>query len=184
MDDAGIILATVAKALDEVGVRYFVGGSAASSVYGTPRSTQDVDFIVDLTLDAVPKLMEVTSTNFHIDPQSALEAVHHRDMFNIIHRETMYKADLHLLPNSEWGQMQMDRRRWLPSDPHNPEGTIPFASPEDTILSKLRWFRLTGERSDKQWGDIQGVLREQDVRLDRAYLDDWSGRFGPFGQSA
>ena len=36
----------VARALDECGLRYVVGGSVASSLSGEPRSTLDVDLVV------------------------------------------------------------------------------------------------------------------------------------------
>src|SRR3989442_8185821 len=45
--------------LEENRILYFVGGSAASSVYGPPRTTQDIDFVVDLKLEAVKQLSEI-----------------------------------------------------------------------------------------------------------------------------
>jgi len=51
-------------------------------------------------------------------------------------------------------------------------------SPEDIVLFKLRWYRLGGESSEKQWTDILGVLRTQRDRLDEAYLDRWAREIG------
>jgi hypothetical protein len=51
---------------------------------------------------------------------------------------------------------------------------FPVASAEDTILSKLVWFRKGGEVSDQQWHDILGVLRVQAGQLDLVYLREWA----------
>lgn len=42
--------------------------------------------------------------------------------------------------------------------------------PEDILLQKLRWYRLGGEVSDRQWRDIAAIVRVQGDRLDLAYL--------------
>jgi hypothetical protein len=46
------------------------------------------------------------------------------------------------------------------------------SSPEDTILAKLRWARLSGG-SEKQYGDALRVFEVQRPRLDLPYLDEW-----------
>jgi hypothetical protein len=63
----------------------------------------------------------------------------------------------------------------IPSTPPEP---IDVVSPEDIILHKLEWFRVGGETSDRQWGDVLGVLRVQAGRLDDTYLDHWAADLG------
>ena len=57
-----------------------------------------------------------------------------------------------------------------------PERRIFVKTPEDIVLRKLLWFRHGGEVSDRQWADVQSVLRTQADRLDYDYLRDWASR--------
>ena len=52
MNDSGLIeaLNPVAAAFRELGVKFYVGGSVASSFHGASRSTMDVDLVGKLTL--------------------------------------------------------------------------------------------------------------------------------------
>jgi len=54
----------------------------------------------------------------------------------------------------------------------DPERTAYVASPEDTVLTKLEWYRMGGEVSDRQWRDVQGE------RLDLLYLRQWAAALG------
>ena len=56
------------------------------------------------------------------------------------------------------------------------EMSAKFASPEDTILSKLEWYRMGGEVSDRQWRDILGVLKTRAGELELDYLRQWAGQ--------
>ena len=49
-----------------------------------------------------------------------------------------------------------------------------FSSAEDTIFSKLEWYRMGGEVSDRQWRDILGVLKTRSGELDLDYLHKWA----------
>ena len=48
------------------------------------------------------------------------------------------------------------------------------ATPEDTILRKLEWYRAGGETSERQWNDLRGVLQVSGAHLDREYLCQWA----------
>ena len=56
------------------------------------------------------------------------------------------------------------------------DALVYFASPEDTVLSKLDWYRRDGEVSDRQWGDVLAVLKVQGSALDIGYLRTWASR--------
>ena len=61
-----------------------------------------------------------------------------------------------------------------------------MASAEDTVLSKLEWYRLGGKTSDRQWRDLLNVLKVQGERIDTVYLRHWAaqlkeGTEGPEG---
>src|SRR5207237_88204 len=55
--------------------------------------------------------------------------------------------------------------------------TLKVSAPEDTILQKLRWARLSGG-SEKLFTDALRVYEVQALVLDRSYLDDWADRLG------
>ncbi len=52
-----------------------------------------------------------------------------------------------------------------------PPLTLPIATAEDTVEHKLFWYRKAGQQSDKQWRDLQGVLRTLGKSLDRDRLE-------------
>ena len=59
-----------------------------------------------------------------------------------------------------------------------PPSDLNLATAEDMVLQKLIWYREGGSISDRQWGDVRGILRTQGDRLDREYLDRWATRKG------
>jgi len=60
------IAVRVANALAGAGAAYLVGGSLASSQYGIPRATQDVDLIADLQPKHVSLLVEALQGEFSL----------------------------------------------------------------------------------------------------------------------
>ena len=89
----------------------------------------------------------------------------------------MVKVDVFVAWRSDFARAQFARRVRASVNPTQPLELF-LASPEDTVLSKLDWFRKGGEISDRQWRDVLGVLRVQSGALDRAYLRDWATRLG------
>ncbi len=169
-----IVVLKIVQAFDSLGIEYVVAGSLASSVYGVPRATQDVDLVADLTLSDVGRLEELLRGEFYADADMIRDAVRRRASFNVIHLATMFKADVFLMGRDDWSREEMKRAR--SEELEGPQGvvTVRFASPEDTLLHKLVWFRLGDEVSDRQWTDVQGVLKVQGDDIDDEYLETWA----------
>ena len=104
----------VAEVLEAGGVRYLVGGSLASAVSGEPRSTLDVDLVVELTEKDVDRMVSGLGDRFHVDANSIRRAVRDRSSANVIHYATSTKVDLFMVGGSPLGKEQMDRRQRVP----------------------------------------------------------------------
>jgi hypothetical protein len=112
---------------------------------------------------------------FYADEQMIADAIRRRSSFNVIDDDTVVKVDIFVPPPGAMGAGQLDRRRRV-------EIAAGFAvwvlGPEDTVLQKLRWYRLGGSISDRQWRDICDVLRVQAAVLDFEYLESTAGAAG------
>ncbi len=159
----------VTDALERMGISYAVGGSMSSSVHGIMRSTMDVDIVADLQLQHIPAFVAALSKEFYADDEMIRDAIEHHSSFNLIHLETAYKVDVFIPKQRVFDQLQLQRR--MPSlIMTNPDRTVYVTSPEDIILSKLEWYRMGGEVSERQWRDILGVMKTRSGQLDLAYL--------------
>ena len=176
-DEAFQVLLEVTRVLEELDVPYVVGGSLASSLHGIPRSTQDADLVAALRADHVQVFVSKIEGAFYISPERVEAAVRRRTSFNLIHLKTMIKVDLFVFSGSPLASQEMARRQVLPI-PGEPESHLHVATPEDTILQKLLWYRKGGGTSERQWNDILGVIKVQGRALDLGYLKEWAERSG------
>jgi hypothetical protein len=167
----------VAAAFGVAGIRYFLGGSVASALYGEARSTRDIDFVAAMLPQQVGPFLAALGNEFYADAQAIADAVAARRCFNVIHLDTMVKVDIFVLKADPFGRSQLARRTGKQLSRGDPS-LIDVASPEDTILAKLQWYREGGGVSDRQWNDVLGVLKVQGPALDRAYLDEWARELG------
>jgi hypothetical protein len=169
------ILSSVAQTLDELGIAYLVVGSVASSMLGFSRATNDVDIVADIKLEQAPQLFAALKDAFYIDEQAVKRAILSRRSFNAIHFDSLLKVDVYIPSGDEFSQQQLKRRR---PETLSPEAAqkIYMATPEDTILAKLRWHRQGGEVSERQLTDAAGIIKVQGQTLDISYLRDWAGK--------
>ena len=164
------------RPLDRLRVRYLISGSVAAMLYGEPRVTHDIDFIVFLRPEDIGRLPEVfPAPEFYLPPPEIIAAELVRvtkGQFNIIHAESGLKADLFTANRDEFhGWAWRNLRRYSVSGL-----TIHLAPPEYVIVRKLEYFREGG--SDKHLRDIRAMLHVSGDHLDRAALNDWVARCG------
>jgi hypothetical protein len=167
--DAIAVTLSVTNVLEQLGVPYFIGGSFASTLYGMVRTTQDSDIIADLHVENIPLMVSTLQNEFYVDAEMILDAIIHHSSCNLIHRESMFKVDIFIPRSRNFIKMQFSRAR-KETLSSNLQMVAYVASPEDTILAKLEWYRMGGEVSERQWRDILGVLKVQGKKVDFNYL--------------
>jgi hypothetical protein len=171
-------LGPVVETLRALGVRHYVGGSLASSAHGIGRASLDADVIADLRPEHVAPLVDRLCGAYYLDASRVRAAVESRRSFNAIHLATMVKVDVFVNRGRPFDEQAFERARpeRFAEGPDAP--TINVASPEDTVLAKLEWFRAGGEVSDRQWADIVGVLKVKAGQLDDSHLQRWASALG------
>lgn len=168
-------LAALVRHLDELAIPYMVTGSVASSHHGRPRTTHDIDVVIDPTPATLRSLAAALArSGFYVDPDRARDALNRRRQFNVIEDETAVKIDL-IIRKDRLFSVEELRRRSPAQLGESLRATL--ATPEDTILSKLEWARKSGG-SEKQLADVAGVVEIQGPRLDVGYIERWARELG------
>jgi hypothetical protein len=162
------LLVDCLRRLNRTGVTYYLTGSMASNYWGIPRTTHDLDFVVQMPPSAVPRILHEFTGDFYIDEASVRAAYRPPHQFNAIDTRSALKVDFWLPKPEPFDREMLQRRLSVPL----------FGEPawictaEDVILHKLIWNRISP--SDRQVGDAAGVVAVQREALDKKYLRQWA----------
>ncbi len=150
-------------------VEYMITGSVVSSLQGEPRLTHDVDVVVRIDQSVMPLLTRsFQSPRYYVSDSSILEAIKSKTMFNLIDTSENDKVDFWLLTDEPFDLSRFSRRR----DEEVLGHQMKVSAPEDTIIAKLKWAKLSGG-SEKQFTDALRVYELQYLKLDLNYLEKW-----------
>ena len=158
--------------LNRLRLPYMLTGSMASNYWGIPRTTHDLDFVLQLRPDDVTNVVDAFRQGFFIQPESVAKALGQPHQFNALDELSALKVDFWVLRDDAFERVAFSRRM----------EAVVFGAPaciataEDVILHKLYWNKLTP--SDRQLGDAAGVFAVQRDSLDKAYLDHWASLIG------
>jgi hypothetical protein len=167
-----LILQDLTGVLDRLHIPYAIGGSIASSIYGTVRFTQDVDITVEPFDNVAGMLFDILRSQYYLSREAMFEALKRRTGFNVIHLASAFKIYVFVSKDTPFEKELMLRRKQLRlSD--SMEKPFSVVSPEDIILLKLRWYLDGGSTSERQWADVLDVLKVHAENLDLRYLKKW-----------
>lgn len=171
------ILLDLAGIFRSLEIRYFVGGSFASSLHGIPRATNDADLVIDMQTHQIRPFIQHIESTFYFDSPAIEQAVITRGSFNIIHLSSMFKIDVFIQKSDDNSCIEMERRQ--PFQVSDDVSDVLFmASAEDIIIRKLMWYQQGYHVSSRQWTDVTGVLQIRHKELDYRYLEKTAAERG------
>ena len=164
------LLVDCLRRLNRIALTYYLTGSMASNYWGIPRTTHDLDFVIQLPPSSIEKMVSAFCSDYFLDEAAVRAAYQPPHQFNAIDTRSALKVDFWLPHSAPFDHEMLSRRvrvmlfgesAWI-------------ATAEDCILHKLVWNRITP--SDRQLGDAAGVVAVQAENLDTAYLNHWAER--------
>jgi len=160
------VLKIVVKRLESARIPYMITGSIAANFYTTPRMTRDIDIVIEVEEKDAETLFSLFSSDFYADKNSIRNAIHNKQIFNIIHSEGIVKVDFIIRKDTNYRNLEFKNRRSIVFEGQK----IFIASPEDLILSKLFWARES--LSEMQIRDVKNLFKTIH-NLDRGYIEKW-----------
>ena len=162
------LIVKIAKILERLDIPYIITGGYAVAVWGRLRATFDVDVVIEMlhpNVAAFAKAMRTLGKEVYVDEAMIRETLRWRGEFNVIHGESGLKIDFFIPRDIGQTKKALARARFKKVKGQR----VYFISPEDLILSKLRWVSQGG--GEKHMEDAQSVVKRSGDILDRAYLE-------------
>ena len=165
----------VLDAIEAVGIEYMIGGAVAAWAWGEPRSTLDLDLVVNIPLECVSRFSkELKKRDMLVPEEIILDNILEDRVdlpLNAIHMYSGYKADLY--PVREGDELRVSafgRRQKV--DLGESFGKVYLHSPEDLIIYKLWYYSIS--QQTKHLRDITSIVMTLGDELDYSYIEKWA----------
>lgn len=164
------LLKKVLAILGKEKIDYMITGSLVSSTQGEPRTTHNIDILVNITRSSIPAFINAfRPPDYYISEAAIEDAIQRKSMFNLLDTKDGDKTDFWILTDDPF-----DRSRFNRKIAEKILGiSMNISTPEDTILMKLKWTKLSGG-SEKQFTDALRVYEIQFANLDINYIKLWT----------
>lgn len=168
-DEQNDVLKDCAGRLERLGIEYMLTGSMAMVHYAIPRTTADIDIVLEISSDDVNGFIKAFEPDYYVPHGRIRDAISRNHMFNILNQKTIIKIDCVIRKKDAFQEEAFSRRRRV-----NYAGfEVWIISKEDLILSKLNWAKKT--RSEMQMRDVGNLIRNP---FDENYVEIWAKKLG------
>lgn len=164
------LLKNIVRIFDRCRIPYLITGGMAVLIWGRPRFTADIDIVVEISpsgVDGLVNALKGLGKSGYIDRDVVRKIVKNGGEFNFIDGMTGVKVDFWISDNGGFDLSRFKRRigREILGQ------KIYFTSPEDLILSKLKWYKESG--SNRHLEDVESILKISEANLDMKYIKEW-----------
>ncbi len=162
------LLSEVVQMLESLRIPYLLTGSLAYNIYSLPRSTRDIDIIIEIQEKDIKKFLNAIEGTYYYSEDTINEEIKRKGMFNLIHFESSYKIDFIVRSDDVFEISKFKRRK-----PIDFNGLLVYlVTIEDLIISKLRWIQQLESELHKR--DVEALLLNPAV--DKGYVKQWCER--------
>ena len=168
-------LARFCQKLADVDIKCLIVGSVAAMHFGEPRTTIDIDLVVNAGPEAAERIASAfRDERFYVPPVDVIRRELGRagGAFNILDSTTGLKADCYPIKRDELGTYELAHA--LPGKLGDTD--VFFAPPAAIIAMKLRYHAISGQ--DKHLRDIRSMLATSPEAIDMDFLDRWTQEHG------
>lgn len=180
--ETGSFHAFVRRVLDSLtaaDITYLIGGAVALAAWGDPRTTRDLDLVIELPFAAMAAFSdELAQRGMWVPVENMVDLMleNRADLpLNAIDMNSGYKAEFFLLKSGDaLRTSSLARRQRIDLGPQL--GEVYVHTPEDLILNKLHYYRIS--QQPKHVRDIAGIVLNLGQELDCNYMDQWAQSLG------
>ncbi len=160
------VLRDCAEKFERLGFAYMLTDSMALTHYAIPRTTADIDIMIEISMEDVDKFIREFEPDYYVPHGRIRDAILRNKMFNILNQKAIIKVDCVIRKNEEFHTEAFSRRQRI-----NYAGyfDVWIIGKKDLILSKLNWAKNT--RSEMQMRDVASILRNG---YDKNYVETWA----------